>query len=358
MSPAPDFAAWLAGFRAAHRSLARHLPSGLAPRPEIAARAASQAEFNLSAAAYMARSLTEARLVAGRAHLNRLAPLLAELRASHGVPGEIVIAIWGLESDFGHARGTLPVLSALATLAHAAPPGRSTFFEAELVAALRLIEAGRVPGGWSGSWAGASGHCQFMPSAIASHAVRARGRGVPDLWGDDPADALASVAHYLAAHGWQPGRGWLSEVPPDRPETLLVPAGLPGPAFETGPNFEPLIRYNRATFYALAVGLLAHAIAGRARLPVFPDRPVLSRAELARLQRRLTARGYDTKGADGIAGPATRDAIRAWQLAHGLPPDGFASRELLVRLGQNVPGRGGGAGGAGSGAPAVPHCQA
>ena len=330
-----DFAAWRAGFAARHPALAAYLPADLAPLPEVAAQAAAQAEFTLSAARYIARAMPAARIADGRAAFARHRALLTRLRAETGVPGEIICAIWGVETDFGRIRGDLPVLAALATLAHGAP--RRAYFETELIAALALIAAGRAAPGLTGSWAGASGHCQFMPSAVQKFA-RTSDRTPLDIWSDDPTGGLTAIVLYLSAHGWQAGASWLTETAPDHPETLLIPAGLPGPAFRTGPNFQVLLSYNRATLYALAVGLLAHAIAGRPIPETWPDRPALSRAELRELQAILTANGHDTRGTDGLIGPDTRAAIRAWQKAHNLPADGFASRALLLHLSENTPG--------------------
>ncbi|HHL21235.1 MAG TPA: lytic murein transglycosylase [Aliiroseovarius sp.] len=332
----PDFIAWLDRFRAENPALARHLPPDLTPLPEVAARARAQAEHNLSAAAYMARVLPAQRIRGGQAAMTAHRALLDELEVLHGVPGEITVAIWGIESNFGATMGDIPVLEALATLAHDSP--RAAYFEGELRAALSLGAAGATPARFTGSWAGASGHCQFMPSAIVAHATDHDKDGRADIWGADPTDALASIASYLAAHGWQAGQGWGMQVPPERPERLLIPAGLPGPAFATGPNFQVLLSYNRATLYALAVGLLADAIAGRAMPPAFPDRAPLARNELRDLQKVLTAQGYDTQGADGLHGPDTRAAICAFQLANGLAPDGFPSKDLLLHLGINTSG--------------------
>ena len=331
MSPAPGFAAWLAGFRARHGDPARALPEGLAPIPEVAARAANQAEFTLSAAAYMARALPKTRISDGRAAHRHHRGLLETLARQTGVAAEIITAIWGIETDYGRRRGSLPVIATLATLAHASP--RAAYFAKELLAALQLASSGTAPEDWRGSWSGASGHCQFMPSAVAQYAIDHDADGRANIWADDPTDALASIANYLAAHGWQSGAGWLDQTRPDRPETLLIPAGLPGPAFTPHGNFQVLLSYNRATLYALAVGLLAHAIAGRAAPPTFPDRPPLTRAEVARLQRALSAQGFDTQGHDGLIGPNTTAAIRAWQKANGQAPDGFASKDLLLHLG-------------------------
>lgn len=325
------FASWHQDFTTRHPALASFLPDNLTPLAEVATRIENQAEFNLSVATYMHRVIPSGRIAKGQAMLARYRSLLNELRGKYGVPGEIIIAIWGIETDFGAARGNLPVLHSLATLAHSGP--RASYFEAELCAALRLVASGSAPPDVTGSWAGASGHCQFMPSAVLAHGVDHDGDGRADIWNDDPTDALASIANYLAGHGWKAHAPWLTETAPHQPETLLIPAGLPGPAFRTGPNFEVLLSYNRATFYALAVSLLAHAIAETAMPPHWPERTPLDRTDLRKLQTLLTENGHDTKGCDGLLGPDTRAAIRAYQKANDLPADGFPSKELLLHLG-------------------------
>ncbi len=325
------FDTWREAFCRRHATLAAYLPNTLSPLPEVAHQSANQAEFTLSVAAYMDKVMPASRIARGRAALAQNQHLLDDLHKRYQVPGEIIVAIWGIETDFGAIQGDIPVLRALATLAHTGP--RANYFEAELLAALQLVAAGTTTPDFTGSWAGASGHCQFMPSAVLEYGVDHDGDGHADIWGDDPTDALASIASYLSAHGWQAQAPWLTETPPAQPETLLIPAGLPGPAFRTGPNFQVLLSYNRATLYALGVGLLAHAIAETAAPPHWPDRLPLGRAELGKLQETLTAKGYDTKGADGLLGTNTRAAIRAWQKANGLPADGFPSKDLLLHLG-------------------------
>ena len=325
-----DFSDWLIDFQSCYPELAEHLPADLSPLSEIAAKASTQAEFTLSTAAYIARVVPETRIDRGREMAVAHHALLDHLQGVYGVPTEVILAIWGVETDFGRLRGDIAVIPALATLAHTSP--RAAYFESELVAALELVATGRVRPDFTGSWAGASGHCQFMPSAVHDYARKTQGEAL-DIWSDSPIGGLTAIANYLAAHGWEANHPWLTEVPPDRPETLLIPAGLPGPAFRTAPNFGVLLCYNRATLYALGVSLLAHAIAGRTIPENWPDRPPLGRSELTKLQISLTEMGYSTKGTDGLFGPETRAAIRAYQIANDLAADGFPSKELLIHLG-------------------------
>jgi membrane-bound lytic murein transglycosylase B len=277
----------------------------------------------------------------------------------------VVVAIWGLESAYGAVLGDIPVVEALATLAY--DGRRRAFAEEQLLAALRILQSGDVePAAMRGSWAGAMGHTQFIPTSYLSHAVDFTGDGRRDIWAADPADALASTASYLAAFGWQTGapavrRVVLPEgfdyrladqslrrpVPewramgvraaqgalPGGEAAVLLPAGADGPAWLAYGNFRVIRRYNNATSYALAVALLAEEIDGRrgaSRGLGWPrgERP-LSRSETEALQRALTGLGFDTGGADGIVGPNTRAAVRAFQEARGLTPDGYVTAALL-----------------------------
>ena len=243
---------------------------------------------------------------------------------------------------------------------------------------MRIVESGAVSlPDMTGSWAGAMGHTQFMPSSYLAHAVSLKGDRLPDIWGDDPLDSLASTANYLAAHGWVAGLPWGFEVTlspefnhehsgldngrsapdwardgvilPDRRSgveithsSILLPGGHRGPAFLVTHNFLALKRYNNAIAYVIAVGLLADAIAGRTQ----PGRkwpsasPPLARSEILALQQMLVKLGLDTGGTDGIIGPATCAAIRTFQKSAGLVPDGFADRALLDRLGRELEGPG------------------
>ncbi|MDV7144724.1 lytic murein transglycosylase [Tropicimonas sp. TH_r6] len=362
-----SFRDWLAGFRreATAEGLDCAPLDGLEPLPEVLQRDRGQAEFTLTIRDYLDRAVSPERLAEGRRQGQARCGLLTEITARFGVPAEILLAIWGLESNFGVTRGDLPALRALATLA--CDGRRRAFFEAELRAALRILSAGDVAADeMLGSWAGAMGHMQFMPSTFLAHAVDFDGDGQRDIWAESPVDALASAASYLAAEGWQSGQGWAEEtclpqgvdIGLTGRETalplldwtqmglrgpggavhagaglasVLLPAGHRGPAILIHQNFTVLRRYNAADSYVLAVGLLADGIAGRPGLraswPAGLTAP--SRAEMRQLQAALTEAGFDTQGADGIVGPNTIAAIRAFQRSRGLPPDGYPSAALL-----------------------------
>ena len=336
--------------------------------PKVIERDRNQSEFTKTLWDYLGTAVSDLRVRNGRAALARHTDTLAEIEAAHGVPAEIVVAIWGLESAYGTFRGDTPTLSALATLA--AEGRRAAFFETQLIAALRILEAGDVtPRAMRGSWAGAMGHTQFMPTSFLERAVDHDGDGRRDIWGDDPADALASTAAYLAGFGWRQGEPWGTEValPPgfdyalsgvgkERPAAewralglttaagaplpdsdavaIIAPAGHEGAAFARYPNFEVIERYNPADAYVIGVGHLADRIAGGA--PIAGGWPegdrALTRPERIELQERLTEAGFDPGGVDGLVGPLTLAAVQGWQAAQGLIPDGYPSPRLLDRM--------------------------
>lgn len=285
----------------------------------------------------------------------------------HGVPPEIVVAIWGMESNYGANYGDIPTIDALATLGF--DGRRGAWARGQLIAALRILQSGDIARErMIGSWAGAMGQTQFLPSVYLAHAVDADGDGRRDIWGS-MADVVASTANFLRHEGWRPGQPWGAEVQlpagfdvgradgalrqsasqwaaegvrridgaplPDLPEAaLLLPAGARGPAFLVGPNFRTLLRYNNATSYALGVGLLAQRLAGGPGVQAAWPRDLrpLRRDELRALQEALNAQGFDSGTPDGVAGSATRGAIRRFQRSAGLPADGFPTHELLQRL--------------------------
>ncbi|KPP93108.1 MAG: membrane-bound lytic murein transglycosylase B [Rhodobacteraceae bacterium HLUCCA08] len=368
------FDRWIEGFRA--RALARGIEpalfdaafAGIRYNADVIARDRNQAEFSKALWEYLDTAVSDIRVSNGRDAFARHAELLARIEADHGVEAEIVTAIWGLESAYGAVRGDTHVVEAMATLAH--DGRRRDFFEGQLMAALRILQAGDVtPRDMTGSWAGAMGHTQFIPTSYLDYAVDGDGDGRRDIWGDDPADALASTAHYLARHGWQAGQPWGIEVtlpegfdytlanrritraPSDWAEigilgldgqpvpdhgraAILLPAGHRGAAFMIFDNFAVLEHYNTADSYVIAVGHLADRIAGAG--PFAADWPREDRAltfvERQELQRLLRDAGFDPQGVDGRIGPLTIDAIRAYQLDRGLVPDGYASVRLLERL--------------------------
>jgi lytic murein transglycosylase len=368
------FAAWLQDFRP--RALAAGIDAatldatlpGLTYLPAVIDRDRRQEEFTKPIWDYLDIAVSDDRIARGRKAMAARAATLQAIETRFGVDAAVVSAIWGLESAYGGYRGDTPTLSALATLAHEGR--RAAFFETELIAALRILQAGQAtPDALRGSWAGAMGHTQFMPSSYLALAVDFDGDGRRDIWGDDPTDALASAAAYLAHHGWQKGQPWGLEVrlprdfdyrqsgervvkspaawaalgvapaaggalPDHGPAVLRLPAGHRGPAFLTFANFRVIERYNPADAYVIAIGHLADRLHGGPPFaaPWPRDDRSLSAEERRELQRRLTAAGFDTQGIDGRIGPNTLAAIQSFQSARGLVPDGYASGALLDRL--------------------------
>ena len=365
---------WLPGFLSRAREigispeLLDRFQSTVCFQEQVASKEESQAELILSIGEYLDRTVSIARIASGRAKFAEHSDLLEAIGGEYRVDPSVLAAIWGLESSYGMVKGDVRVIDALATLA--CTSRRKQLFERELVAALEIIESGAIESNrMTGSWAGAMGHTQFMPSSYLSNAISCRGSGPPDLWGDDPADALASTANYLSRRGWNRSMPWGFEVSlcdqfdfmqtgqgtansslewirlgvciPDgfterdiADASVLLPAGKYGPAILVTPNFRVLLSYNRAVPYALAAGMLADRIAGNPEPPVGwsnSPRP-LSRTETRSLQQELVGLGYDTGGVDGLAGPATHAAVQQFQRSIGLVPDGFADQKLLERL--------------------------
>ncbi len=328
-----------------------------------------QPEFTETFAHYLDQRVTTLRVLQGRALYAQHRPLLDRLTRKYGIPPQYLLAFWGMETGYGHFFGKVPILDSLATLA--CDPRRSDYFTGQLMDALKIVDRGDVqPGEMQGSWAGAMGNFQFMPSVFLQYAVDGDGDGRRDLWKSLP-DAMASAANFLDGLGWQRGLRWGREVrlPDhfpyyqaglDKPKTLkqwqalgvrqndgsalpdvdikaslLVPSGHRGPAFLVYQNFNVIMRWNQSEFYALSVGILADRIAGASPLRVPPptDVPRLTRAAVKQLQSTLNQKGFDSGKPDGIMGPATRDAIRSFQHKQGLVADGYPSRKVLDLLG-------------------------
>ena len=328
-----------------------------------------QPEFQQTFSAYLTSRVSATRVATGRLMLASYRPLLERLTREYGVPGRYLVAFWGLETNYGGYLGRMPTLDSLATLA--CDQRRRDFFTAELLTALKVLERERLdPETFRGSWAGAVGHTQFMPSTYANHAVDGDGDGRIDLW-NSVDDALTSAADYLQGLGWQRGQRWGREVrlPDDfeylrtgleqrRPladwramgvttasgeplpagdfeAAVIVPMGHRGPAFLVYPNFEVILEWNRSQSYALSVGYLADRIAGGgglvAELPDVEKR--LAKAQVRRLQERLADLGFDPGEPDGLIGPATRGALRAWQSLNGKVADGYPDEATLRELG-------------------------
>ena len=372
--PNAGFDAWVAGFRgrAAGQGIAQgtidRALSGVGFLPGVIERDRNQTEFTRTLEDYLAIAASDDRIARGRAALAQWGAVLAEVEAAFGVEKEVVTAVWGLESQYGTRRGTVPVISALATLAF--DGRRGAFFEEQLVAALRILQNGDVSvDRMTGSWAGAMGHTQFIPTSYLAYAVDFRGDGRRDIWSDDPTDGLASAAAYLNRSGWRRGQPWGVEVrlpagfdtglagrgrdraladwagrgvtratggalPDAGPASLLLPQGSAGPAFLVFRNFTVISRYNNAVNYVIGVGHLSDRLRGgppiQAAFP--PDAQGLTLADRQELQRRLTAAGFDTQGADGVIGNNTRAAIESYERATGLPVTGLATAALLARL--------------------------
>jgi len=324
-----------------------------------------QPEFTRTFANYYNRRVTEGRVQKGREMLARHRSLLNKVQQQYGIPAQYLVAFWGLETNFGSYFGKMPVPNALATLA--CDQRRSRFFTAELLEALKIIESGDIEAETMvGSWAGAMGNFQFLPSVYLRHAIDADGDGRRDLWGSLP-DAVYSAANFLTQLGWDSGFRWGREarlpenfeyalsgrdqhrpladwvamgvtdaysraLPPlDLPTAVLVPSGGDGPAFLAYPNFDVIMRWNRSEYYALAVGRLADRIAGSSKLTRAPADAELKLTfdDVRSLQASLQALGYSKDEPDGLFGPKTRRALSAFQRDRGQVADGHPDAEAL-----------------------------
>lgn len=337
--------------------------------PGVVERDRNQTEFKRSLEDYLAIVASETKVASGRESFKSRASLLSAIEGRYGVPGNVVAAIWGMESNYGARRGDISVVSATSTLAY--DGRRGAFFEKQLLAALAILQNGDVSASnLVGSWAGAMGHTQFIPTTYAAYAVDFQGDGRRDIWSDDPTDGLASAAAYLSASGWRKGQKWGQEVvlPSGfntavagkgkrrsvgewqglgvRPATggaianygpaaLLLPSGANGPAFLAFKNFDVILRYNNSINYGIGVGYLSDRIAGAGPLATRfpPDKNGMTIDDRKNLQQRLTAKGFDTGGSDGVIGPKSQDAIRAYQKSAGLEITGVPSQGLLRSLG-------------------------
>lgn len=339
LQPTPNAAydAWVRAFRA--RAGAQGLSDatlatgfrGTGYLPGVVKRDRNQVEFSRTLEDYLSIAASDERVSKGRAAYARHRATLAAVEQRYGVAPEIVTAIWGLESFFGERRGNVPVVSATSTLAF--DGRRGAFFEQQLVAALKILQSGDVSApDLKGSWAGAMGHTQFIPTSYQAFAVDFTGDGRRDIWSDDPTDSLASTAAYLSRNGWTRGLTWGTEGA--GPGRALTPQPR-GPTFSVTSNFNVIKRYNNSDSYAIGVGHLADRIAGggplRGSFP--PDRYGLIKDQRIALQERLTARGFDTGGADGVIGPNSRAAISAYQTSIGVEATGDPSVALLQSLG-------------------------
>ncbi len=337
--PNSDYDAWVASFRGRatsqgiSQSTLASAFQGTGYLPGVVTRDRNQTEFSRTLEDYLSIAASEERVQKGRAAFARHRNTLNAIEDRYGVEAEIVTAIWGVESSYGERRGDVPVISATSTLAFDGRRGR--FFEQQLIAALRILQNGDIPASrMTGSWAGAMGHTQFIPTSYLQFAVDFTGDGRRDIWSDDPSDALASAAAYLQRNGWTRGLRWGGEVGTGGPSGTVIQPQPGGPRFNTTSNFRVIKRYNNSDAYAIAVGHLADRIGGAGPLQGSfpPDVHGLTKADRVTLQQRLTARGFDTQGADGVIGPNTEAAIRAYQASQNLPVTGTPSQALLQSL--------------------------
>ena len=378
-APAPDFNACvkeLRGQAAAAGVSAQTFDkaiAGVEPDQSVIEAMDRQPEFVTPIWDYLAMLVDDQRIADGRAKLKEWASVLADAERKFGVDRHVVAAVWGVESDYGRVMGRRPLVRSLATASCFG--GRQRFFRGELVAALRILESGDVqPEALAGSWAGAFGHTQFMPSTFHRLAVDFDGDGRRDIVGSVP-DALGSTANFLRSAGWESGRPWGYEVrlpadykgpsgrrntrkmaewsklgirgidgsplPDDGAAALVLPAGAKGPAFIVFRNFDAIFSYNNALSYALAIAHLSDRLRGAGPFAVaWPTNdPGLSRAERRELQTLLLARGYDIGEADGIIGTRTRAALEAFQGSVGLPADGHPGKRVYDALKSGASGK-------------------
>jgi membrane-bound lytic murein transglycosylase B len=342
--------------------------AGITPVPAIQTVIDNQPEFAKQVWSYLDGTVSARRVANAQVMLARYHDVLAKIEASSGVPKEILVAIWGMETDYGGSKGDYNLFATLATQAYTGP--RTQYAGRELLAALKLLQQENYPvPEMVSSWAGAIGQTQFMPSTFFKYATDGDGDGKVDLW-SSPADALASTATLFQKEGWQPGKPWAFEVKlpanfdfsiadldnlkplsdwaamgvetangaalpaGDDPTSLYLPAGARGPAFMLFTNFRMIMRYNTSASYALAVGMLAdRMVGGKPFVAKWPrDERSLSRAERNQFQEDLKALGYDAGNTDGLLGRKTRNALKDYQKAKGFAADGFPTAALLAAL--------------------------
>jgi len=382
-SPAPNvsaepdqnqrFARWVAEFSANARTAGisdetlRLAFDNIRFLPRVIELDSAQPEFIRAVWDYLDSAVSAQRVVRGQDRLLQARPAVDAAAARYGVPAEILAAIWGIESNYGSNTGDIPTIDALATLGFEGR--REAWARGQLLAALKILQNRDIDRAQMiGSWAGAMGQTQFLPTSFLAYAVDADGDGRRDIWGSLP-DVMASTANFLARSGWQAGQPWGMEVrlPPGfdyaladtatrqpasawsdqgvrsldgaplpalADSAILLPAGARGPAFIVGSNFRTILRYNNSTSYALAVSLLSQALAGGPAVKAAWPRDLqpLSRSQLLALQTALNTRGFDSGTPDGMMGPATQSGIRRYQRSAGLAADGYPTLELLRGL--------------------------
>lgn len=343
--------------------------AGISEPDEVVLKLAkTQPEFTSTTSEYLAKAVTPIRIESGQAKKAEEAKLLAAIEKKYGVDRHILLGIWGMESNFGKDKGSMSVMRSLATLIYAGR--KKQYAQEQLLAAFRILKAGiRTPDNFTGSWAAAMGHTQFIPTSYLSYAVDWTGDGKRDIWGSKE-DALASTANYLAKAGWNSDRPWGWEVTlpdgfnrasigrknwrtvadwskagikradgqrfgvSDAKAFVMIPQGIDGPAFLVTQNFLAIMDYNLSHSYAIAVGHLGDRIRGQG--PFLGEWPAvnvdLSFKERVEMQKRLSSLGFETGGADGRFGARTYEAVIGFQKRVGLELDGRPSRKVLERL--------------------------
>jgi len=368
-----DFAHWVEGLRATARAAGiddATLKAALDDvhfLPRVIELDRAQPEFTRAVWDYLDSAVSPRRVATGQEKLAQVRGEADSAAARFGVAPSVVVAIWGIESNYGADYGSVPTIDALATLGFEGR--RADWARGELIAALKILQSGDIDRAHMiGSWAGAMGQTQFLPSAFLAYAVDADADGRRDIWGS-MADVMASTANFLQRAGWQAGQPWGAEVQlpsgfdhgradpavrqssaqwsaegvqgvagaplPDFADgAILLPAGARGPAFLVGPNFRAILRYNNSTSYALAVSLLAQRLDNGpgVQAPWPRELQSLTRSQLLAMQTALNERGFDAGTADGRMGPATREGLRRYQRSIGVPADGYPTLELLQRL--------------------------
>ena len=346
--------------------------AGITPDPQVIAADQSQPEFTRPVWEYLDSAVSSWRVARGKALLAEQAKTLQAIEARYKVEPSVLVAVWGMESSVDRQIGSKRVIRSLATLGYEGR--RNDFWRSQLLAALHILQDGDIKiNGMLGSWAGAMGQTQFMPTTYLQYAVDFDGNGRRDIW-NSSADALASAANYLSLSGWQHGQPWGLEVQlhsrgfdyaiadgeqrktlnqwlalgvstrdkidirslGQQSATLFLPSGHQGPAYLLLNNFRNILKYNNSTSYALAIGLLSNALQGEYRAPVgWPKHErMLSREERVELQTLLNQLGFDSGNPDGIIGINSRQAVRSFQKKHGLPADGYPNATLLKSLRQ------------------------
>ena len=335
-------------------------------RPSAIASDKAQAEFNQNFWHYVNKRVNKVRLNNGKDTLKNNASLLSKTSEKYGVPAYVIVAFLGLESNYGNYMGSESLIRSLATLAY--DKRRSKFFTRELIAVLKLMDKKTIPFDATGSWAGAMGAVQFMPTNVIAYGVDANNDGKVDLW-NEKADIYASAANFLNKLGWKKGEKWgrealipknfdyqltglnnektvnewaalgvrrgnNSNLPKSNfKASLIVPMGHRGPAFLVYRNFDAIMGWNRSILYALSVAYLSDRLNGNAKLSAKTiDEPLLSKEDIMQIQNTLNLLGYDTGTPDGMVGSKTRKATRQFQSDIGLTADGYVGYELFQQL--------------------------